>query len=69
MLTISATDLAIAEALSATAPNGKLRIVARASRFGGLCYSLEDDRGVIEAHSTSLEVYDRIDAIKARVRA
>ena len=62
----SSTDLAIADALSASAPNGKLRIVPRTTRFGDLCYSVEDDRGTIEVHSTSLEVYDRIDAIKAK---
>lgn len=54
--TISATDVAIAIA----AKTGTLRLVERASRFGGTVVSIEDAVGVIE-------VQDDMAAAKRRV--
>ena len=51
----SATDYAMVLATKA----GTLRITERPSRFGGFCYAIEDDRGLIEVHLTRAEAEAR----------
>jgi hypothetical protein len=64
MLTLSATDLAIALAAKAST----LRVVERVSRFGDTFVSLEDDRGVIEVHANRDAADARIASIRERAR-
>ena len=56
MLTLSATCLAIAIANKA----GTIRLVERASRFGGTYVAIEDDYGVIEVANDMAEAQRRI---------
>ena len=56
MLTLSATDLAIALAVKA----GTLRLTERASRLGGTFVAIEDAVGVIEVASDMAEAERRI---------
>jgi hypothetical protein len=56
MFTLSATCVAIALADKA----GSLRLIERASRFGGTYVAIEDERGLIE-------VADNMSAAQARV--
>ena len=54
----SATDYAIALASKA----GTLRMVERASRFGGTFVSIEDERGVIEVADDMAAALERVGA-------
>jgi len=59
----SATDLAIACAMR----RGDLRLVKRASRFGGEFIAIEDGCGLIEVQNSAAEAEARIAAIGARL--
>lgn len=60
---LSAADVALAFAMKA----GTLRMVVRASRFGGEFYSLEDDVGVIEVADSHEEAVARLREIEGRL--
>jgi len=60
---ISAADVSLALAVKA----GTLRMIVRASRFGGEFYSLEDDVGVIEVANTHGEAVSRLKEIEGRL--
>lgn len=62
MFTLSATCVAIALADKA----GSLRLVERASRFGGTFIALEDERGLIEVADSMEAARTRVDALRAR---
>lgn len=62
MRTLSATCLAIAIAHK----NGSLRLVERASRFGGTFIAMEDDHGLIEVQANMEDAKLRIAAIIKR---
>lgn len=64
MVTLSATDLAIAVAAKA----GTLRLVARASRLGGEFVAIEDAVGVIEVHNSREEAEARVASVKEAAR-
>ncbi len=64
--TLSATDLAIADAITA----GTLTLTERPSRrFGGTFIAISDDYGIIEVQLTMAEAQARVNAITATVGA
>jgi hypothetical protein len=62
MFTLSATCVAIALADE----RGTLRLVERASRFGGTFIALEDECGLIEVANDLAEAEGRIAALRER---
>ena len=64
MLTLSATDLAIAVAYEA----GTLTTKERPSRLGGTYVAIADDFGTIEVQNTWQDWHSRLDAIVARIK-
>ena len=60
VLTLSATDVAIARAIKA----GTLTIAEHEGRFGPY-WAISDDRGIIEVANTQQEADERIGAIMA----
>ncbi len=63
--TLSATDLAIAVAITA----GTLTLTERPSRFGDTFIAISDDCGLIEVQLTMAEAHARVNAITARIGA
>lgn len=59
MRTLSATCVAIAEAVR----TAELRLVERASRFGGTFIAIEDEHGVIEVANDGWEAVARVSGV------
>ena len=63
MRLISATDVAIAQAIKA----GTLTVVERPSRFGDTYFAIADEHGLIEVRLTRADVDARLAQIKAAI--
>ncbi len=60
MMTFSATDIAILDAHT----RKTLTVVAEQGRFGTF-WAIKDEHGIIEAHTSSYDAYDRLSTVWA----